>query len=133
MAVDKVVYAYIVKEESFADHEIIVQEGVRGDWAYVILEGQVQVRKNQGEVAVNMGTMSEGDIFGEMELLNRAVEARTATVVADGPVKVGLLDTEQLKTEYEKVSPRLKGVIASLLNKMIETNKMAVALLAAED
>jgi CRP-like cAMP-binding protein len=64
----------------FHDKTTIVRAGDRGDALYVILDGEVSIRRpGLAELSLGMGSF-----FGEMALLDSA--ARSATVVAKGPV-----------------------------------------------
>jgi len=131
MGVDTLVYGYIASEECYENNEYIINEGSRGDWVYVILEGQVKVKKMTSKGMVTIDTLKEGDIFGEMILWQGGKATRSASIIADGSVKVGLLNGERLLQDYESISPRLKTLIKSLILKLRETTKNA-AILAVE-
>ena len=74
---------------------------------------------------VTLATLKTGDIFGEMALFDKVNKRRTATVMADGPVTVGVLDKERLDNEFESLSPQLKGLIKTLLSRLEKTTKQA--------
>lgn len=131
MTLDHYIFAYVAKEESYQSKEFVVKEGSRGDWVYVILEGKAKVKKATPKGMVTIDNLKEGDIFGEIVLWETGGGVRTASVVADGPIKVGVLDNEQLLRDYESVSPRLKSLIKSLIMRLKETTQKAV-MMAAE-
>ncbi|MBF5040916.1 cyclic nucleotide-binding domain-containing protein [Aggregicoccus sp. 17bor-14] len=56
--------------------EVLVREGERSDGLYVVLSGEVEVRKQDQALA----RLREGELFGEMSLLHKA--PATASVVA---------------------------------------------------
>ena len=56
--------------------DLIVKEGVPADGLYVVLSGEVEVRKGQTKLA----TLREGEVFGEISLLQKS--AATASVFA---------------------------------------------------
>jgi CRP-like cAMP-binding protein len=64
----------------FHNATAIVRSGEPGDAFYVVIDGEVAVRR-RGLPALSLGM---GDYFGEMALLDGG--ARSATVTADGPV-----------------------------------------------
>ncbi len=128
MAIENFLYTYISNEEEYAKGDTIIKEGSKGDWVYVILEGTVKVKKMSSKGMVTINTLSEGEIFGEMILWRAGKGLRTATVIAETDVKVGLLDTEMLVKEYESVSPRLKSLIGSLISRLSKTTQKAVKL-----
>ena len=128
MAVDASVFEYVAKEESYPDGEVIVKEGSSGDWVYVILEGQAKVKKRAPKGLVAVGTLREGDVFGEMAFWQYPERIRSASVIADGPVRVGVMDGERLRSEFESISPRLKSLIRSLMLRLKDTTDKAVTI-----
>jgi CRP/FNR family transcriptional regulator, cyclic AMP receptor protein len=67
----------IASETTFAPGRVIVKEGSRDDTLHVILNGQVEVRKN-GRPIASLGT---GQFFGEMAFLDDLPSERSADVV----------------------------------------------------
>ena len=128
MAIDERIHAYVVKEETYPDKAVIVEEGSRGEWVFIILEGQVKLRKKVFNGVVTLGTLKEAGIFGETEFLGKKEEIRITSVVADGPVRVGILNSEQLARDYEAISPELKGLIRSLIKRLKFTTENVVAM-----
>ncbi len=74
----------------FSAGEQVIHSGTRGDMAYVIIEGEVEVRNGKTLLA----TLCEGDIFGELSLLTNGI--RSADVWASTNVKTMTLDKESL-------------------------------------
>jgi len=128
MDLNQFLYSYIAKEEYYKDQEHIIDEGRRGDWLYIVLEGQVKVKKMTSKGILTLDTLKKGEIFGEVSLWLAGKGVRTASVVADGPVKVGILETEQLLKDYESISPRLKSLMKSLIMRFADTTKKAAIL-----
>lgn len=128
MTVDQLVYAYVANEETYPDKTVVIEEGSKGDWVYLVLEGQLRVKKSTAKGKVNVYTLKEGDILGEMLLLEPGKGVRTASVIADGPVRLGVLDTAQLVKDYNTISPQLKGLIRSLIQRLEETTDKVCAL-----
>jgi CRP-like cAMP-binding protein len=131
MALEQFVYGYIASEESYEDKAVILEEGNKGDWVYVIIKGQAKVIKRTSRGMVTLQTLKEGEFFGEMALLEPGKWIRTATVIAEGLVHVGVLDTERLIREYATVSPRLRALFKSMTMKLRETTEKAVEMVAA--
>ncbi|MDY6971836.1 MAG: cyclic nucleotide-binding domain-containing protein [Thermodesulfobacteriota bacterium] len=127
MNIIKLIYSYVASEETHPDKAVIVKEGSKGNWVYVVLEGQVKVKKGSQKGMVTLYTLKKGDIFGEMILLQAGEGTRTTSVIADGPVRVGVLNTDQLLSDYDSVSPQLKGLIRSLMLRLEKTTEMVVA------
>ena len=81
-----------------------------------------RVRKRTRKGVVTLDTLSEGDIFGEMVLLETGQELRSASVVAaDGPVRLGVLDSERLVKDYGTLSSQLRALMRSLIRRLKET------------
>ena len=74
--------AQITKREEYASGDSILEQGSAGDSMYIIAAGQVEVLKRdaEGEPQTEL-FLGEGQMFGELALLDQGV--RTATIVAD--------------------------------------------------
>ena len=131
MSIEGVVYSYVLGEEDHEDGAVILKEDTKGDWLYVILEGQADVKVNTPTRMIKVDTLKEGEIFGEVPLFGETKGIRTASIVAHGPLKVGVLDKERMKTEFAGLSPQLRELLTSLVSKLAMTTK-AVSLLAVE-
>lgn len=69
----------------------VMSEQTPADMAYVLLAGEVEVRKHGEPVA----TLPPGQIFGEIALLEHSL--RSASVVAASPITVLRLDAASLQ------------------------------------
>ena len=78
--------------EVYKDGDIIVQEGSTGREMYVIQAGKVQVSKSMGSTVIVLATLGEGEVFGEMSLID--AQPRSATVRALGETRVITIDHE---------------------------------------
>jgi len=131
MPIDSMVYGYIASEEDYPDKKVLIEEGAKGDWIYILLKGEAKVKKNTPKGKITIDSLKEGAIFGEMTLFFKENAVRTATIVANGPVKVGILDKERLDREFESLSPQLKGLIRVLISRLKSTTNKA-SLMAIE-
>ena len=133
MSKDTAFDPYVVEVRTFSDGDVIIEEGSFGSWIYVILEGSVRVKKTTAKRMVTIDTLKEGEVFGEMVFLEGGTGARSASVIAaEGPVKVGLLDTEKLISDYEAVAPDLKTLIQSLMSKLRDATSKVCSILVAK-
>ncbi|MCB9228472.1 MAG: cyclic nucleotide-binding domain-containing protein [Deltaproteobacteria bacterium] len=110
--------------------DFVVRDGETGEEIYVVLEGQLMVRKNTSEGLLDIAPLSKGDVFGEMVLLDEKI--RSADIVSIEPSWVLELSYRQIFDVYEK-EPRIFGVmllnLARLLAKRLRsTNKIIVDL-----
>jgi len=124
--------AYIMEVKTYSGGDVIIEEGSFGSWIYVILEGLVKVKKRTAKGMVTIDSLKEGEVFGEMVFLEGGTGARSASVIAaEGPVRVGLLDTEKLISDYEAVAPDLKTLIQSLMSKLRDTTSKVCSIVVA--
>jgi CRP-like cAMP-binding protein len=119
---------YIRDEETYSDGEVIFQQGTFGDWVYLIIEGEVKVVRNTPKGDVTVATLREGDFIGELEFLDMGKEPRSANVIAVGDVKLGVLDRDRLRREYESLSADFRLVIRTLVQRTRRITQLATSL-----
>jgi cAMP-dependent protein kinase regulator len=124
----------MASEFTCQDGSVIIEEGSKGDWLYVLLEGYAKVKKRTPKGMVIIDTLKPGDIFGEIAFLEGETASRSATVVAaEGPVRVGILEKESLARQYNEMSPRLRALTRSLATKLRETTSKICSTLVAQE
>jgi CRP-like cAMP-binding protein len=128
MPADQLIHGYVANEETYEDQTPIIEEGRKGVWVYAILEGRAVVKKRTPKGIVTVARLTEGDLFGEMGLFERGAGLRSASVVADGPIRVGVLDNDRLLRDYEKLSPQLKGLIKAIIIRLDTLTNIACEL-----
>lgn len=104
--------AQLSTERSVDDGDVLVEEGADVGGFFVIIEGNAVVTRD-GEHVARLG---EGEVFGELALLLQA--PRTATVTADGPVRLLRIDPGQFQAmllEHPQVAVKLLAVLADRL------------------
>ena len=82
--------------KAFAPGSVIIREGELGDEAYMIVSGTCRAVRASDGAQETLGSMTAGDVFGEMALL--LAEPRAATVVAVDQVTVLVLDQATMTT-----------------------------------
>jgi CRP-like cAMP-binding protein len=102
--------------------ELIVSEGDRGDEMFVLLEGTVQVEKNQPDGSRQaLDQLSPGQVFGEMALVTQ--HPRSATVVALSPGKLLVLKwdgIQRISRIYPRTSSRVFQNLSAVLSQRLE-------------
>ncbi len=68
------------KARDVGEGERILEEGRIGDGLYVVMAGEVEVRKQKDGGELTLARLKEGELFGEISLLTKS--AATATVAA---------------------------------------------------
>jgi CRP/FNR family transcriptional regulator, cyclic AMP receptor protein len=79
MSVDTSLLECVASETVYQDGAVIIEEGSKGDWLYVILEGLAKVKKRTRKGMVIIDTLKEGDVFGEIAFLEGETVSRSAT------------------------------------------------------
>ena len=77
---------------SFEPGQIILEEGEPSDAAYIINSGRVEIFKNTPAGPVCLAILGEGDVFGEMGLLDE--RPRSATARAAEPVAASVVSRD---------------------------------------
>lgn len=109
----------IATTRSAESGEIIFNEGDPGDAFYIIEEGKVDVLKDIGGVQKVLATLSRGEFFGEMALIEG--EPRSATVKVKENASLCVIT----KTNFNylmKMSPSILLKIMTFLSKRLRKN-----------
>mmetsp|Transcript_15255 Transcript_15255/g.36225 ORF Transcript_15255/g.36225 Transcript_15255/m.36225 type:complete len:825 (+) Transcript_15255:3-2477(+) len=85
-----------MQERAFQHGEVIVKQGQRGDFFYIIKHGLVKIISEMAGRKNHLATLGVGEYFGEFALLDN--QPRTASVIADGPVQVYLIARVDFET-----------------------------------
>ena len=91
---------------------VLARQGARGLEFLLIAEGSARVEKD-GKVIAHLGA---GDFFGEMSLLDG--KPRSATVVADSPVLLLVVDVRSFGRLLEAVPGLSNKVMATLCERL---------------
>jgi len=81
---EKTLLAKALLEKPLTEHEIIFEQGDKGDMFYILVEGTVQVEKDKKKVADLKATSTQPQFFGEKALLNNEPRAATLKVTSKG-------------------------------------------------
>ena len=63
--------------------EVVFEEGERGDLFYIIVRGEIELRKRAGDDGKKLAVLREGQAFGEMALLNQTPRSASAHALVD--------------------------------------------------
>lgn len=99
--------------------KVLVEQGSRGREAFVIVEGTATVKRNGRKVA----SFGPGDHFGELALLDGG--ERTATVVADTPMRVLVIGSREFSGVLDEVPGLTHKVLASMASTIRELDQKA--------
>jgi porphyrinogen peroxidase len=102
-------------ERDLADGAVLIRQGDPGDEFFLIVSGTVIVERN-GRAVARRGT---GDYLGEISLLDG--RPRTATVVAEGPVRVLVLDRRDFDRLLDEQPAIARRLVTSLVERISRT------------
>ncbi|MBN2738847.1 MAG: cyclic nucleotide-binding domain-containing protein [Spirochaetales bacterium] len=107
----------------FGPDMVIFEEGERGEEMYIIVEGEVEIRKSTFSSATKTLTVfKKGDIFGEMALIDK--KARSATAVSIRPTKLLVITEALFENIIEKNSDFAKKMIKILSERIRRANSI---------
>ena len=92
----------------------LCEQGSIGREAFVILEGEAEVKRNGRKVA----TLGPGSTFGELALLDHG--PRTATVTAKDDLKVLVIGAREFSAILDEVPPIAHKLLKSLAGMVRE-------------
>jgi CRP-like cAMP-binding protein len=95
-----------------AEGRALCEQGSIGREAFIILDGKAEVKRNGRKVA----TLSAGDCFGELALLDHG--PRTATVTATTPLKVLVIGAREFAGVLDEVPPIAHKLLKSLAGRI---------------
>jgi CRP/FNR family transcriptional regulator, cyclic AMP receptor protein len=105
--------------EARAPGATLVSEGDPGTRAFILIQGTCRVVRNGRKV----GTVGEGGVVGELSLLTGA--PRNATVVADTPLEVAILDQRDFLALLESSPSICRKMLQALATRVQQHEKSA--------
>lgn len=105
--------ADLMEEKSFDPNGLIIRQGDQGDAFYVIKEGSVVCRVNDGGAGTDVATLNAGQFFGEMALLKDTPRTCNVLATEDAPCTCLMLD----RKHFEDMLGPLQEVLDNLAAK----------------
>ena len=110
--------AGIADELDLNEGKVLMQEGERGREFFVIVSGEIEVRRKGRKVA----TLGPGSFVGEIALLSKV--PRTATVTATTPLDVLVITDRAFLNLLEK-TPAIAVKVARTLAERVGRNEVS--------
>jgi CRP/FNR family transcriptional regulator, cyclic AMP receptor protein len=121
MKITKNIYQKYVK--TFEPGEVLFEEGEHGEVMFIIIQGEVEIRKRtSAKAARTLITFHEGDIFGEMSLIEK--KPRSATAIAVSPCRTLVVNEALLDSMIENNPDFAKKMIRILSERIRKANLM---------
>ncbi len=119
--------ASLLIERRFPKNKTIVEEGLTGDYMYVLREGQVKVTKLSSDGREKILELLEaGDFFGEMSLLDSA--PRSATVKTMTAARVLALSRNDFLSLLRRSPDLAMAVVQELTRRLRQVDEQASSL-----
>jgi len=107
----------LATEIDVPEGKVLAQQGTPGREFYVILEGKAGVSIDGRDVAI----LGPGDFFGEMALLDQGL--RVATVTAETPMEVAVLDPREFATLVEEHPGVARKIMKGLAQRLRDSER----------
>jgi len=105
----------------------LLTEGTQGGNVFVIVSGQVKVtRKSSENHDVLLAELGEGQVFGEMSLIDHGLCSATVTTTTDTQVRI--LNKEQFFKLLQKDAESVQSIMEILFKRMRAMNKRVIDL-----
>ena len=106
-----------LKNIRFAANTTIFEEGEKGDAAYIVLSGKVEIRKGiQSSNPQQLAILEKGEMLGEMALCDD--RPRMASAIALTDVTVIGMSKEEFRERLSTMDPRMKGMVLSMVARV---------------
>lgn len=111
-------FGQVFEREYYQAGEVFIHEGERGNCAYQILDGQVQVYRTYENQEHHVAYLGPGEMIGELAIFSQA--PRSASVRAVSPTTVYVIGEDEIMAELEKLNPWVGRMIHSLSSRFLE-------------
>jgi CRP-like cAMP-binding protein len=108
--------AYLASPEAREGGTEIVREGETGDEFFVLMMGTATVSRQGHDV----GKLEPGNFFGELALFDPA--PRNATITADVPVTMAVLERERFQTALDAVPALRDALLKGMARRLHEVD-----------
>jgi CRP-like cAMP-binding protein len=90
----------------------MIRQGDDVQKVFTILNGEAHLVRTTPKGMVYLMTLGKGDFIGHIPFINIDHEPTFAAVFASEDLKLGILDTDKIMNEYDKLSATVKNIIA---------------------
>ncbi len=109
--------------KTFGAGEEIFKEGDLGNYAFTVLEGQVEISRMLDGKKIILAQLGKNEFAGELAIF--ANEKRSATVTSINPQTViRIMDRQSVEQELLKLSPWVRNMITGLSKRFLKLNDL---------
>lgn len=117
-----------VKLLHYKKGDLIVKQGDYGISIYKVIKGKVQIFNESGDKEIDIDTLGPGGVIGEMNFLDKALEARFSSARALEDSELEAWHPTGLANEYEQMPYIIRYIAKQTLKRLIRMNKLTVQL-----
>lgn len=122
----------VVTAESYGNGDVILKEGERGNWVYVVESGAVELSRTMGDKKIVLEILRQGDVFGELDFITNSMRATTCRAM--GKTVLGLVDRTSLSSEFDNLSENFQTIIKNLALRLEkQTNATSGSIIRRKD
>ncbi|NQW00093.1 MAG: cyclic nucleotide-binding domain-containing protein [Rhodospirillales bacterium] len=110
-----------VEKKFYNKGEMVFEEGQAGDCAYIVEMGQVEIFKRLEGETVHLAAMGEGELFGEMAVIDGSPRMANARAVEDSVII--FLPKKLFNSKLQKFDPVIRSMIQILLDNLRNVHK----------
>ena len=105
---------------SLNPNEYLMREGEESTEMYYLQSGNLAVYKRKGDVEIQIGTISAGELVGEMSFLDK--NPRSATVKAITSSVLVVIPLEKLESTLASVPKWMDALLRTLTDRLRKAN-----------
>lgn len=117
-----------IPNDFMAGKEPFIKQGSSRSEIYKIEQGKADIVRSENNNSILLGRLEEGDFIGNIPFLNIGHEPDSASVYGSEDFDTVEISIEELQSEYNRLSPTLKNMIANNANLISATTTMACEL-----
>ncbi len=125
---DKAVKVYLKKDnvkEFTRGMKRLINQGQKENRAFMIKKGRVKIVQKTKFGYLPLANLGKGDFFGAIPFIDIGHEPIKASVFASKDLVYDKLDMNDLREEYDELSPTLKNLIESIATSTSITTRVA--------
>ncbi len=113
--------------------DLIVKQGDYGISIYKVIKGKVKIFNESGDKEIDLEILGPGGVMGEMNFLDRALEARFASARALEDSDLEAWHPAGLANEYEQMPHIIRYIATQTLKRLIRMNNLTTQLTAKRE
>lgn len=111
---------------SYEPGQAIFAEGDRGEYAFTVQSGKVEIFRGEGTNRTVLAVLGPGEVVGELAVFTD--HARTASATAIEPTVIRVMGAADVRAELEKLRPWVGAMVKNLSERFIGLSDKLVAI-----